>query len=209
MNNKFLSEVYKWLAIGLLITFGCGYFLSLNTELFASIINAYALFAIIEVVLGLVMIFALHKLSDTAVKTMYLIYTAITGITFGSIFLYYEMSSILFVFLATAVIFGVLGFVGKNIKANLNGFGTFLFVALLAALILMLVNAFVGSETLDLGLTIVVLLIFCGYVVVDIWRISRMNGEQEEKYAVFWAFQLYLDIINIIIKLLQLFGRRD
>ena len=36
-----------------------------------------------------------------------------------------------------------------------------------------------------------------------------MNGEQEEKYAVFWAFQLYLDIINVIIKLLQLFGKRD
>ena len=59
-----------------------------------------------------------------------------------------------------------------------------------------------------LPLAIAVLLIFCGYLVVDIWRIARIKGEQEEKYAVFWAFQLYLDIINIIIKLLQLFGKR-
>ena len=209
MNNGFLSKVYKWLAIGLLITFGCGYLLSLDVELFASIIGAYGLFAIIEIVLGLVMIFALHKLSDTVVKTLYLIYTAITGITFGSIFLYYQMSSIIFVFLATAVIFGVLGYVGKNTKLNLNGFATFLLVALLGSLVLTLINVFVKSAAIDLGTSIAILLIFCGYIVVDIWRISRMNGEQEEKYAVFWAFQLYLDIINVIIKLLQLFGKRD
>ncbi len=209
MNNNFISKVYKWLAIGLLITFGCGFFLSVNTDLFMSIIEAYGVFVAIEIVLGLVMIFALHKLSETVVKTMYLIYTAITGITFGSIFIVYEVSSIMWVFLATAVIFGVLGFIGKNTKKNLNGFGTFLFVALLASLILLIINAFVGSAVLDLGLAIAILLIFCGYLVIDMWRISKMNPDTEEKYAVYWAFQLYLDIINIIIKLLQLFGKRN
>ena len=209
MNNEFLSKVYKWLAIGLLITFGCGYFLSLNIDLFLNIINVYPLFVILEVGIGLGLVFLLPKMSDTVAKTMYLIYAAITGITFGSIFIVYQLSSIMFVFLATAIIFGVLGFIGKNIKANLNGLSTFLLVALLSSLVLMIINIFVGSETLDLGLAIAILLIFCGYLVVDIWRISRINGEQEEKYAVFWAFQLYLDIINIIIKLLQLFGKRN
>ena len=209
MNNSFMSKVYKWLAVGLLITFGCGFFLSVNTDLFMSLIEGYAVFAIIEVVLGLIMIFALHKLSETVVKTMYLIYTAITGITFGSIFIVYEISSIMWVFLATAVIFGVLGFIGKNTKKNLNGFGTFLFVALLASLILIIINVFVKSAAIDLGLAIAILLIFCGYIVVDIWRISKMSPDTEEKYAVYWAFQLYLDIINVIIKLLQLFGKRN
>ena len=208
MNNEFLSRVYRWLAIGLLITFGCGYFLSINIDLFLSIINAYPVFIILEIGIGLGLVLFLEKTSDTVAKTMYLVYAAITGITFGSLFIVYELSSIMYVFLATAIIFGVLGFIGKNIKANLNGLGTFLLIALFATIILMIINVFVGSETLNLGLAIAVLLIFCGYLVVDIWRIARIKGEQEEKYAVFWAFQLYLDIINIIIKLLQLFGKR-
>ena len=57
MNNEFLSKVYKWLAIGLLITFGCGYFLSLNIDLFLNIINVYPLFVILEVGIGLGLVF--------------------------------------------------------------------------------------------------------------------------------------------------------
>ena len=76
-------------------------------------------------------------------------------------------------------------------------------------LVLALINAFVANAALDLTICFVTLLIFVGYIVFDINRIMRLSNSQlDEKYAIFWAFQLYLDIINIIIKLLRLFGKR-
>ncbi len=210
MKNKFMSDVFKWLGIGLLITFGFGYALSINTDVFATFANNYLAIAIIELVVGIAFALLINKMSDTVAKTMYLIYAALTGVTFGAVFLVYNMSSIMFVFLATAVIFGALGYFGANTKLDLSKFSTYLLVALFGILILGIINIFVKSSGVSLGLSIFSLLVFTLYIAVDMWRIARMNGEAyEEKYAVYWAFQLYLDIINIILRLLELFGRRD
>lgn len=66
------------------------------------------------------------------------------------------------------------------------------------------------NATLDLGITIIGVLIFVGYIVYDVNRIKYMVGYiGEEKAAVYGAFQLYLDFINLFIRLLQLFGKRD
>lgn len=36
-----------------------------------------------------------------------------------------------------------------------------------------------------------------------------MNVDDDDKVAVYGAFQLYLDFINLFIRLLQLFGKRN
>lgn len=207
-NNNFMSKVFKWLFIGLIITFGLGYTITLDENLLYNLLNNWTIIVISELVVALVFSLLLNKMSDTIAKILYLVYAALTGVTFSVIFVAYEVSSIIWVFLATATIFGILGFVGNKLKVDLSSFGTFLFVALISMLVLALINFFVASIALDLTICFVSLLIFMGYIVYDINRIKKL-GElaPTEKYAVFWAFQLYLDIINIIIKLLRLVGR--
>lgn len=209
MKNNFISSVFRWLFIGLAITFGIGYAITLNENLVYNLLMNWTLIIVAELLVGLGLSIFINKMSDSTAKFLYLVYAALTGVTFSVIFLAFEVTSILWVFVATAVIFGIFGLIGKNIKIDLSGFGTFLLISLLGMLVLAIINAFVANAALDLTICFVTLLIFVGYIVFDINRIMRLSNSQlEEKYAIFWAFQLYLDIINIIIKLLRLFGKR-
>jgi FtsH-binding integral membrane protein len=82
-------------------------------------------------------------------------------------------------------------------------------MALIGVIICSLINMFVGSATFDLGITIVCLIIFIVYVAYDIQVIKRSlySFPEEDNLAIFGALQLYLDFINIFLKLLRLFGR--
>ena len=139
-------------------------------------------------------------------KILYVVYTILTGLTFSSIFIVYEMTSIIFVFLATSIIFLIFSVLGKNSKINLRKFGIYLFVGLLSILILSLINIFVMNNTLDMLLCIVGVIIFVGYVYYDINKIVNYYDDTDNM-AVVGAFNLYLDFINIFLKLLRLFGK--
>ena len=83
-------------------------------------------------------------------------------------------------------------------------------MALIGIIICSIINAILGSETFNLVLTIACLVIFIGYIAYDIQVIKRnlFAIENEENLAIYGAFQLYLDFINIFIRLLQFFGNR-
>jgi len=68
---------------------------------------------------------------------------------------------------------------------------------------------FVGSQTFDLGITIVCLVIFIAYIAYDVQIIKRklLYINEEDNLAIYGALQLYLDFINIFLRLLQLFGK--
>lgn len=210
MKNNYVSKVFQWLAIGLIVTFGLGYLLTLNEAVIDMVYNSYLIIIIAEVISGFGLSIFINKMSTSTAKVLYLLYAALTGVTFMSVFLAFDVASIMWVFLATAIIFGVFGLIGKSLKIDLSGFGTFLLIALLGMLVLTLINVFVANETLDLTVCFVSILIFSGYITFDINHIMKIGNVQiDEKYAIFGAFQLYLDIINIILDLLRIFGRRD
>ena len=50
--------------------------------------------------------------------------------------------------------------------------------------------------------------IFVGYMLYDVNRIKQEQFEEDKNLPIQLAFQLYLDLINLFIKLLQLFGKR-
>ena len=82
-------------------------------------------------------------------------------------------------------------------------------MALLGVIICSIINIFVGSETFDLGITIVCLIVFIIYIAYDMQIIKRNLYliPEEDNLAIYGALQLYLDFINIFLRLLQLFGR--
>ena len=49
-----------------------------------------------------------------------------------------------------------------------------------------------------------------GYVIYDMNNIKYLlSSLDDDKASVYGAFQLYLDFINIFIRLLELFGKKD
>lgn len=212
-KNKDLSSAFGWLFIGLLICFATS-FLSSFSE---SIINAvygslngwgYLIFAIAEIVIAFVLVLKIRTLKPLTAKILYIIYTILTGLSLTGIFLVYTESSICFVFLATAVIFGIFAIIGKTTNIDLSKWSVYLLVGLIAIIILEIINIFVMNNTLNMIICIASVVIFCGYTAYDIKKLYDTNFlVNVENKGIYIAFQLFLDFINIFLDLLRLFGR--
>lgn len=209
MKNKIISDTFKWLFIGLLVCFGISYYVSTNYNLVNFILSPNKIILLLVIDLGLCFVLSLFitKLSSTLATILYILYTAITGLTLSSIFLVYTHSSIAMVFLATAIIFGIFAFIGKTTNIDLSKWGVYLVIALLAIVVLEIINLFIMNNTLDIFLCIAVIILFSAYTAYDINRLVHTDYDFPNK-GIFFAFQLFLDFINIFIKLLRLFGKR-
>ena len=211
-NNKIFAKIFLWMFIGLLVTFGVGYYVSSNEIMVENIHknSTFLIIAIVEIVLCIVLSARIRKMNPLVAKTLYLLYAGLTGLTFSVIFIIYELESIMFVFGITSIVCLIFGLIGYYIKIDLTKLGTFLFMALIAVIIASIINIFIGSDAFNLGICILSLVIFIGYMAYDIQVIKRgMYGNiNEENLAIYGAFQIYLDFINIFIRLLELFGKR-
>ena len=212
MNDELrdvFSKVFMWLFVGLLITFGMGYGIQESTLMDTLFSGGLYLFVwLAEIVIAIVLAVRIRKIKPLTATILYLFYTALTGITFATIFAYFELGSIMIIFGVTALIMLLFGLVGYFTKIDLTKISTFLFMGILAIIIMSVVNIFIGSETLDLGLCIIGIIIFMAYIAFDIQAIKRkLYGiENQDSLAIYGAFQLYLDFVNIFLDLLRLFG---
>ena len=209
-SNKLFSKVFIWMFIGLAITFGIGYYVSVNPNMLFNVFDGYYwLLVIAELVVVIWLSARIRKMKPTTAKILFCAYSFLTGLTFSSIFVVYEISSIIYVFGITALLFLIFALIGYFTKIDLTKIGVYLFMALLGVIICSIINIFVGSETFNLGITIVCLIVFIIYIAYDMQIIKRNLYliPEEDNLAIYGALQLYLDFINIFLRLLQLFGR--
>lgn len=214
MSKQILPKVFTWMFIGLLVTFAVGYILATYYPYTVlNIVSGWGLLIVVIIEIALVIFLSarIMKMSPVTARISFLLYSFVTGITFGTIFLAYELTSIIYVFLITAVVFAIFAFIGAVTKADLSKLGTFLFMALIAVLICIVVNIFLQNSTFDLIISIVLILIFIGltaYDVQQIIRLGKLNMINEDNLAIYGALDLYLDYINLFIQLLSIFGER-
>ena len=209
-DNKIFSKIFFWMFIGLAITFGIGYYVSLNSNMLYNVFSKYYIFLVIAEIAVVIWLSArIRKMSPTTAKILFCLYSFLTGLTFSAIFVLYEITSIISIFGITAIIFLIFALIGYFTKIDLTKFGVYLFMGLLGVIICSIINMFVKSGTFDLTLTIIALIIFIAYIAYDIQIIKRnlYTFEEQDNLAIFGALQLYLDFINIFLRLLQLFGR--
>jgi FtsH-binding integral membrane protein len=106
---------------------------------------------------------------------------------------------------ATALFVGALGTTGYAIRKDLSGFYKILFFLLLALIVFGLVTVFVAIPAGNLIYALLGLGIFGGYTVLDFNRMRRA-GMQE---AVPLAAGIFLDVVNIFLFFLRIFGGRN
>ena len=209
MKKEIYSKVFLWMFVGLALTFGVAYYTSTNDDALVAIFgkNMYIIFSIVEIALAIFLGVRVTKMSPTTAKFCYLLYTCLTGLTFSSIFIAYKLTSIIMVFGITAVLFLIFALIGKFTKIDLSKLGTYLFMMLMGVIICSIISIFVHSEAFNLGITIVSLIIFLGYIAFDVQKIKRLEDVvPEDNLAILGAFELYLDFINVFIDLLRIFG---
>ena len=209
MNNT-LSKVFGWMFAGLLVTFLTGYYISLNEYALAKIFSGIGYILMIAIELGLVIFLSarIRKMKPTTARICFLLYSFITGITFGGIFIIYELTSIVYAFLITAIVFGFCALLGKFSKIDFTKFGTYLYIGLFAVIICSVVNIFLKAPIINTVLSGAIIIIFMGLTAYDIQKIKKMEGSiPEENLPIYGALELYLDFINLFFEILKIVGK--
>lgn len=209
-TNKTLAQTFLWMFLGLLST-GIIAAITYYTGAIIEIANSWQVILIAQVVIAIVFGLFFHKLSSGMVTLLFFGYSMITGLTFSVIFAAFELTTIAYALFATSAFFGILAYIGYKTDKDLSKFGTILMAALIVTLILTLVNFFIGSDGLDIILDWVILGIFAGLTAYDMNKVKMMSetyGYDQEKVAIYGAMQLYLDFINMFLRILEIFGDR-
>ena len=212
-ENKIFGKTFFWMFLGLLgsgiiawYTYASGLFIDIVLEGYFNIL------LIVELVAVIVFSLLFRKLPPWAVGILYFVYSMINGVTLSVIFAVFELSSIIYLFVVSAIIFAVLGIIGYKTNADLSRWSPYITVFLIVGLVLSLLNLFIfKNSTFDLILDWIILAIFCGVTIYDINRIKLMQSEpsiNQEKIHIYCAMQLYLDFINIFLRILSIFGKR-
>ena len=157
--------------------------------------------------------FLRKKVSPVVAMLLFVLYSGISGLTLSSIFLVYRLDSVGMVFLSAAVMFALLAIYGYVTKQDLSSLGKILIFALLAIIIMSLINLFIGNSTFSIIVSIISVVVFLGLTAWDMQALKAMynyyaSDEKElNKIAIYGALDLYLDFINIFLSLLNLFGK--
>lgn len=212
MDNKVLSKTFLWMFLGLLVT-GIVAWYTYSSGLFISLImnNTFTILLIVEVVVVLLFSLLFRKLSPTLVAILYFVYAIINGVTLSTIFVVFEMTSIYVCFFTAAIAFAIMGFLGYKTNMDLGRFAPMLYGLLIAGVISSVINLFIGNSTFELVISWVVLAVFFGITAYDIQRIKQMQYSDiipEDKLHIYGAMEIYLDFINIFLRILSIFGKR-
>ena len=210
-DNKLLSKSFLWMCIGLLVTFVTGFGISMNERMLENIFggSGFWILVILEFVLVIVLSARVMKMNPTTAKICFILYSFVSGLTFSSIFVVYELTSIMMIFLVSAIIFGIMAFIGYTTKVDLSRVGFYLLMVLLGVILVSIINIFLGNGTLEIIICIICLLLFIGITAYDVQKIRALEstGLPEDNLAIYGALELYLDFINIFLQILELFAK--
>lgn len=215
--TAFLSKVYGWMFLGLLITAGTAVAVASSQTLIETfILNRILFWGLVLGELGLVFYLSarVDKIAPATAAGLFMLYSALTGITSSVILLVYTGASIASTFVITAAMFGALALFGTYTKRSLAGVGQFMFMGLIGLIIASIVGLFWQNSALQFVISVVGVLVFTGLTAWDAQRLKQMAVSLPDgrvgSYAVVGALSLYLDFINLFFFLLRFMGgRRD
>ncbi len=176
--------------------------------LFGTAFKWIVIFAPLVAILALS--FGLEKLTKTQATVALHGFAALMGVSFATIFVIYNLGSIVSAFMGAAVLFGTMAFYGYFTKRDLSGFGQFLFIGLIAIVLASIINILIGSTVGQMVISALAIVIFTGLTAYDTQNIRQMvSVDNPGNLEIAGALTLYLNFINIFLSLLQLFGQKN
>lgn len=216
-TQRFMTAVYGWMSFALIITGLVAAYTASRPELLNLVFgNTWGLIAIVllEFIAVAVLVSLLSKLNSWQATLIFILYSALNGLTLSGIFVVYTAESIEFTFYVTAGTFAAMTLYGYTTKNDLSGWGNFLSMGLVGLVISAIVGAFFDLSAFSWITSCFGVVIFVGLTAYDTQKIKAMNvignegTDEDRKEAIMGALELYLDFINMFLYLLRLFGDR-
>lgn len=147
-------------------------------------------------------IFAFFKWKNLG---MLLLFTGLTGASLAPIIELYLAKDMGYVIvqalLGTSVMVGGIALYAITTKRDFYRIGPMLFWALVALLVVMVLNIFIGSSILSLSISYIAVLLFSVFLIHDIQETMYTDIEPLDA-----ALGIYLDILNMFVHLLNILG---
>ena len=210
--NSAMGRVYGHMSLAVVVSMIVSYFVGTSPELlqffFTGVMKWIVIFAPLAAIFGVAMVLGDNPSKGVAQLCLHG-FAALMGLSFAMIFAIFTMGSIVSAFMGAAILFGTMSFYGYFTKRSLESLGQFMFIGLIAIVIASIVNIFIGSSVMAMVISALAIVIFLGLTAYDTQQIrEELSVDTSPAAEVRGALTLYMDFINLFIKLLQLFGDR-
>lgn len=221
-SRKYLAKVFTWMFIALGISAVVAYEFATTASLLSLIVDPavggftglgyVAIFS--PLAFSLVINFGFNRLSYPALLVIFIAYATAIGVSLSIFGLIYTAGSIFGVFLCSAAVFGIMAVAGYTTNMDLTKFGSILFMIFVGALVVSLINFFMGSAQLQYLLSFVFVALMIGLTAYYMQMLKRIGAgiefgtAESKKLVLIGAFVLYTTFINLFMSLLRIFGRR-
>ncbi|MDP9172524.1 MAG: Bax inhibitor-1/YccA family protein [Planctomycetota bacterium] len=213
---SFFNAVYAWMACGLAITGIVAWLVATHVDAMKQVFSGGMIIGIFiaQIVLVMVISSAVHRINATMATVLFLLYSALMGLTLSAIFLVYTLSSIFGAFAACAVMFGAMSVYGMVTKKDLSNLGRIMFMGLIGLIVASIVNIFLHSSMMQWLISYAGVVVFVGLTAYDTQRLKEMavalqnDAAMSARMSINGALTLYLDFINLFMMLLRILGDR-
>lgn len=223
--NAYITKVFTMMGIAVLITAAVAFggYMSLvnggflmNMYLSGGISILYLVAAIAQ--FG-ICIFLSMKITSMQTKTATILlyaYAAMTGVTFAVLPLAFDVATVFSAFAFAAVMFFSCAVIGHTTNVDLTKFSGLLIGGLIALVLASVLSLFIPALRDSLVISYIGVILFLFLTAWDMQKIKQFYygtqggvGTLGGNLAVYGAFQLYLDFINIFLQVLRILGSRS
>lgn len=214
--RRHMLRVYNYMALGLVLTGAVAFIVASTPALYVPIFSTPLKWVVMLAPLAFVFLFSfrMQTMSGAGAQAMFWAFCGLMGLSLASVFLVFTGASIARTFFIAATMFGAMSLYGYTTRTDLTKFSSFLIMGLIGVVVAALVNVFMQSSALQFAISVIGIFVFLGLTAWDTQTIKEryaenFDAESQQKLAVWGAFSLYLNFVNIFTLLLHFTGERE
>lgn len=213
--KDYMSKTYSVVALGLLVSTLTSLLISSSYALLVGVLRSSLIIVLLELGVAIFFNARLMNMKKTTAYICYFLYSFLTGLTLSVVLLAYTSTSVVLALAGTTILFACMSIIGRTTNVDLTKYSSVISIGLTVMVVISLINSLlIHSSFTNLLITYAMVIIFLVLIAMDnqkllrFYNASAYDDELKEKMMIMGAFQLYLDFINLFLRVLEIFGKR-
>lgn len=211
--RRYMRGVFTKMFMALCLTGGVSMICMSSPEILSFMSSISFFLSLITLGIVFFISFRINKMKSDTANALFWVYSSLVGASLSPLFIMYTGESLANTFFMTSIFFGLMSLYGYTTKKDLTSLGSFMIIGLWSIIIASIINIFLKSSALQMGLSAIAIIVFCGLTAWDVQKIKFFYNpsdpvEISTKKSILGALALYLDFINMFLHLLRFMGSR-
>ena len=218
--SRHLAKTFLWMVLGMCASALTAWVVA-DSGLWAKILVSFfgygsLILLIAQLALVVMLSKAVRSWSMSATVLIFMGYAVLTGVNLSVLPMVYDVTSIYLALGFAAVMFGCMAVIGLTTRVDLSRFAPLFVCGLFALILVSLVGLFMDLSGAEMMINVAAVALFLGITAWDMQKIRGWyqsavmdeNAELLSKLTILGALELYLDFVNLFLKLLRVMNRR-